>query len=114
MSDRIKQITAIVTGIIALSLVASAAEAQQAPSGASTNTAPGLPTNLDQLDNTGELPANIFVDPNNSSQDFFEQGREELYLLPKDSGEHILKIDKTIKADGVKYDDLEPKLPNHQ
>jgi hypothetical protein len=111
MSDRINQITVIVTGIIALSLVTSAAEAQQSPSGASTNTVPGLPTNFG---NNPVRESNIFIEPNNSSQEFFEQGREQLFLLPEDSGENILKIDETIEVEGVKYDDLQPKLPNRQ
>ncbi len=111
MSDRINQITVIVTGIIALSLVTSAAEAQPTPPDASGNTVPELPTNFG---NNSVGDSNIFIEPNNSSQEFFEQGREQLFFLPKDSGENILKIDETIKIDGVKYDDLQPKLPNHQ
>lgn len=109
MSDHLNQITAIVTGIIVLGLVTSTAEAQQSPSGASSNTGSTLPTNLKPV-----REPNIFIEPNNSFQQFFEQGREQLYLLPKDSGENILKIDDTIKVEGVKYDDLQPKSPSHQ
>jgi len=115
MSDRINQMTAIITGTIALCIVTSAVKAQQSPSGASSNTVPGLPTNPNQLDNIEPVrDSNIFIEPNNSSQEFFKQGREQLFLLPEDSGENILKIDETIEVEGVKYDDLQPKSPNHQ
>ncbi len=34
------------------------------------------------------------IDPGNSSQEFFDQGREKLYFLPDEESESILQIDQ--------------------
>ena len=42
------------------------------------------------------------------SQQFFQQNNSRLYFLPQESeSESILKIDKTIEAEGISYEDLQ-------
>ena len=42
------------------------------------------------------------------SQQFFEEGQDRIYFLPEESeSEPILEIDKTVEAEGIKYEDLQ-------
>ncbi len=54
---------------------------------------------------------NFLINSDSSSQQFFQQGKKQLYFLPEKKAKPIVKIDKTVKADGVNYEDLQP-MPN--
>lgn len=48
-----------------------------------------------------------FFDSNNSSQQFFQRGREQLYFLPEEKSEPILQIDEEIEG---KTEDSEQQI----
>ena len=66
---------------------------------AGTNSALPHPSVITD-DNSGTNTGNIYlsqinrIDPSNSSQEFFHQGKEKLYFLPEEESEPILQIDQ--------------------
>ncbi len=70
----------------------------QAPAAGSNNPALNLPSNLPNEIKPIQQPGSLF-DFNSGSQDFFQQGREQLYFLPDDQSEPILKVDEEIKEE---------------
>ena len=54
--------------------------------------------------------SNSFPLDSGGSQQFFEEGQDRIYFLPEESeSEPILEIDKTVEAEGIKYEDLQPQ-----
>ncbi|MGL6344465.1 MAG: hypothetical protein ACRC80_35615, partial [Waterburya sp.] len=97
------------TGILSLTLTCYTAEAQTNPSDLQGNNIPSLndiPSS--QLDNSQSVEQQDFIiDSVNSSQQFFRQDQffrqnnDQLYFLPESKSEPILKIDKTVEAEGI-------------
>ena len=49
----------------------------------------------------------LLINPNNGSQRFFQEGRDNLYFLPEESeNSNLLNLDESIEAEGIKYEDL--------
>ena len=65
---------------------------------AGTNSAQSHPSIIrdDNRANAGNIYLSQInrIDPSNSSQEFFDQGREKLYFLPDEEPEPILQIDE--------------------
>ncbi len=65
---------------------------------ARTNSAQSYPSVItnDNRTNVGNIYLSQInrIDPSNSSQEFFDQGREKLYFLPEEESEPILQIDQ--------------------
>ena len=65
---------------------------------AETNSAQSHPSVIgdDNRTNAGNIYLSQInrIDPGNSSQEFFDQGREKLYFLPDEESESILQIDQ--------------------
>ncbi len=108
MGSRIIKEALFLTGLASATLFADPARSQSVDGVNNT------------IQNSGQVPVqfnnvrpvrqpNFLIDSDSSSQRFFQQGREELYFLPEKKTEPILKIDKTVKADGVNYEDLQRK-----
>lgn len=105
----------VLTGILSLTLTCHTAKAQTNPSGLQGNNIPSLndiPSN--QLDNSQSVEQQDFIiDSVNSSQQFFRQDQffrqnnDQLYFLPEPKSEPILKIDKTVEAEGIDYEDIQ-------
>jgi hypothetical protein len=70
----------------------------QAPAAGSNNPALNLPSNLPSEIKPIQQPGSFF-DFDSGSQDFFQQGREQLYFLPDEKPEPILKVDEEIKEE---------------
>jgi hypothetical protein len=106
--ERIMKTILFLIGILSVTLAGYTAEAQTNPSGSQGNNIPSLndiPSN--QLDDAQSVEQQDFIiDSINSSQQFFRQDNDQLYFLPEKS-EPILKIDKTIEAEGIDYEDLQ-------
>ena len=110
MSNCIIKAALFLTGVISLNLASSIVQAQQIPSGDLGNTTPNLRLSPGQLNNLEPIRQPSFsTESGSGSQQFFRQGREQLYLLPEEKSEPILKLDKTIEAEGLNYQDLQPQ-----
>ncbi|MGL5795980.1 MAG: hypothetical protein ACRC06_16570 [Waterburya sp.] len=97
------------TGILSLTLACHTAKAQTNPLGLQDNN---IPSN--QLDEPLTVEQqNFIIDSVNSSQQFvrqdqfFRQNNDQLYFLPESKSEPILKIDKTVEAEGIDYEDIQ-------
>ncbi len=107
--------TLFLIGILSVTLACYTAKAQTNPSGSGGNNIPSLndiPSN--KLDNSQSAEQQDFIiDSVNSSQQFFRQDQffrqnnDQLYFLPESKSEPILKIDKTIEAEGIDYEDIQ-------
>jgi hypothetical protein len=106
--ERIMKTILFLIGILSVTLAGYTAKAQTNPSGLQGNNIPSLneiPSN--QFDNAQSVEQQDFIiDSINSSQQFFRQDNDQLYFLPEKS-EPILKIDKTVEAEGINYEDLQ-------
>ncbi len=110
MCNLITKATLFLTGVMSLTLTCSMVQAQQNPSGTLGNTTPNLPLSSGQFNNFEPIrQPNFLIESGSGSQQFFRQGREQLYLLPQEKSEPILQIDETIEAEGVNYQDLQNK-----
>lgn len=107
--ERMMKTTLFLIGILSLTLTCHTAKAQTNPSGSGGNNIPSLndiPSN--QLDDAQSVEQQDFIiNSVNSSQQFFRQDNEQLYFLPESKSEPILKIDKTIEAEGIDYKDIQ-------
>ncbi|MEM7760140.1 MAG: hypothetical protein AAF298_18745 [Cyanobacteria bacterium P01_A01_bin.40] len=82
-------------------LLTTVVKAQIPPSGANTTTVPNIGnSNFGRLNNVKPIQQpGSFSDSTrgSSSQQFFHQGREQLFFLPENHSEPILQIDEEIK-----------------
>lgn len=108
----IREVLAI-AGIILLTVGTEKVQAQSNPSGSLNNTSPSLDRiSPGQFNNIQPVRQPNFPVDSGGSQQFFEGGQDRIYFLPEEESEPILEIDKTIEADGVRYEDLQKKSDN--
>ena len=62
------------------------------PNSPTLNLPSNLPNEIEPIPQSGS-----FFDFNSGSQDFFQQGREQLYFLPDEKSEPILQLDEEMK-----------------
>lgn len=89
----------LVTGIM-LILNSTVVQAQSNPS-------PNLNMPSGQFNDFQPIMPQYFYPSTSGSQQFFRQDSDRLYFLPEEKSEPILKIDKTIEAEGIDYEDLQ-------
>jgi hypothetical protein len=108
------KISLFLVGILLVTLGSHIAQAQTNPSGLQGNTTPNLdnfaPNQFDDVQPVGQ--PDLGIDSNNSSQQFFRQNNDQLYFLPESKSEPILKIDETVEAEGIDYEDLQQQPSN--
>ena len=111
MGSRIIKEALFLTGFASATLFADLARSQSVDGVNNTiqNSAQTSPVQYNDVRPVRQQ--NFLFDSGNSSQQFFQQGKKQLYFLPEEEAKPILKIDKTVKADGVNYEDLQP-MPN--
>ena len=102
MYHRIRQTALFLTGLLSLTIFGNLAQGQSTP------------PNLDRLsprefENIQPVRQPNFLPNSGGSQQFFEGGGDRLYFLPAEKSEPILRIDKTVEAEGLNYEDLQPK-----
>lgn len=110
MGSRIIKEALFLTGLASATFFADLARSQSVDGVNNTIQNSGQ-TSLQYNDVRPVRQQNFLVDSGSSSQQFFQQGKKQLYFLPEEKAKPILKIDKTVKADGVNYEDLQP-MPN--
>lgn len=76
-------------------ILTTVAVAQTSPN--SNNTMTNFPSNRLSEIKPIRQPGSFF-DSNNSAQQFFQRGREQLYFLPDEKSEPILQIDEEIEG----------------
>ena len=85
-------------GLMPLILSARITSAQSNPPVRSDGATPNLDNlNSESLNEPKIIQQPLLLDPNSDSRQFFQQGREQLYFLPKKSTEPILEIDEEIE-----------------
>ncbi|WP_319422494.1 hypothetical protein [Pleurocapsa sp. FMAR1] len=109
MGSRIIKEALFLTGLASAILFANLARSQSVDG--VDNTVQNLSQTLQYNDVRPVRQPNFLIDSSSGSQQFFQQGKKQLYFLPEEKAKPILKIDKTVKADGVNYEDLQP-MPN--
>lgn len=103
------QRTLSIAGTIYLTFCSTTVQAQSNPSGSIDNTSPNI-ERLSPIESIGQQNLQQdFYPSSGGSQQFFRQGSDRLYFLPAEKSEPILKIDKTVEAEGVNYEDLQGK-----
>ena len=91
----------LLTGIVSVTLNSTVVQAQSNPSPNLDNVSPR------QFNDFQPVMPQYFYPNTSGSQQFFRQGNDRLYFLPEEKSEPILKIDKTIEAEGIDYEDLQ-------
>lgn len=105
MRDRLTKITIFCLSSISLITIAHAVKAQDGVSGIVNSPMGEAIDNFNNSSSSFSQP--VFLPDTSSSQQFFKQGREQLYLLPEDTSDDILKIDRTIEAEGINWENLQ-------
>ena len=111
MGSRIIKEALFLTGFASATLFADLARSQPVD-GVNNTVQNSAQTSLQYNEIRLVRQQNFLIDSGSSSQQFFQQGKKQLYFLPE-KAKPILKIDKTVKADGVNYEDLQP-TPNQK
>lgn len=112
MSDRQKnQITLFFTSIVTLGIFT----AHSVRADNLGNEVPEFQSSPNELNNIKPLvQPNFLLESGSGSQQFFQQGSEQLYLLPENNSDrNLLDIDETIETEDPDFDNFqEPEQSN--